>query len=245
VPIASTDLIAYAAANIPADDTALAGGAIDILRRIDFTQIAAADRVEVVSANAGDTTQTATVTGRLATGALVIEALSLNGTTPVLTAATLERVLKVELSASCVGTVTVRRQAAGATVRTIPPGERGFMAAFRQLASNPSAQTDFYAKFFWLNNHGTLSLVSAQVAESADPDNRITHALAAAIDDTQTVANRTTSPGIAPDDNTTKTVPGNDLAAGSKIGVWLHLQLPAADTPHNTTYTSQLSGQSI
>ena len=251
MPIATTDLGVFASANMPDTDAATNGGAIDLLRRMDFTQIAANDDIEIVSTAAGDT-QNATITARNATGSIVTETRALTGTTAVIfsTIGVVERVLQVELASVAIGTITVRRSVAGATLRTIPIGERGFMAVFRKTASDPSVQKDYYTKIFLRNGHATLSLLGAMVKQTADPDVRITHLLAAAVNDTATVANRVTAPAMAdtqdPDtfDDLDKAVPGTDLAALSAIGVWLRLRLPAADLPHRTTYTIELSGQS-
>lgn len=242
--IVAADLVAYAAASMPEDDSSTSGGAIDALRRIDFTQLAANAALEALSSNAGDTTQTITVTGRNAAGSIVSETKTLTGTSVISlsTLGTIERVLKAELSATCVGIVTLRVASAGATVRAIPAGERGFMAIFRKTASDPSSGVDNYCKFFWLNNHGTLSLLAAAITESADPDARITHALDASVNAATSVANRISSPGFT-FDGASKAVPGTDLAAAAKIGVWLKLSLTAADTAHRATYTSQLAGQ--
>lgn len=250
--ILSTDLILYASANAPDTDAALNGGAIDALRRVDFTQLAANDDIEVVSTSASDT-QSCTITGRNAAGSVVSETKSLTGVTAAIfsTLGVIERVLTVELASVAIGTITVRRSVAGATVRTIPVGERGFMALFRKAASDPAVQKDYYTKVFFKNAHGTLSLLAATVKQNADPDARINHLLAAAVNDTATVANRVTAPAAAdtqdPDtfDDTDKAVPGTDLAAGAAIGVWLRLRLPTADAPHRTTYTIELSGQSV
>ncbi len=250
--IASTDLIAYASANMPDADTGTNGGAIDTLRYIDFTQIAANDDIEVISSSASDT-QNCTITGRNAAGSLVSETKALTGTSAAIfsTLGVVERVLTVELASVSIGTVTVRRSVAGATVRAIPPGKRGFMALFRKTASDPSVQKDYYAKVFLKNEHGTLSLLTALVKQSSDADARITHLLAAGVNDTATTADRVTAPGAAdtqdPDtfDDSDKAVPGTDLAAGAAIGVWLRLRLPAADAPHRAVYTIELSGQSV
>lgn len=252
MPIVSTDLLAYASANQPDTDSGAGGGAIDPLRRIAFTQIAANDDIEVISTAAGDT-QNCTIEGRNAAGAIVSETAALTGTTAKIfsTIGVIERVLKVELASAAVGTITVRRSVAGATVGTIPVGERGFAAIFRKASSDPSVQKNYYTKVFLKNNHATLSLLSAQVKQSADPDARITHLLAAAVNDSATSTNRVTAPAVAdtqdPDtfDDTDKTVPGTDLAATAAIGVWLRLQLPAADPPHRSTYDLLLTGQSV
>ena len=82
--VLATELIAFGAQNHAEDDVSTQGGAIDLTRKISMTPMAANDDLEAVSDNAGDTTQTLTVTGRLVTGAITTEAFVLNGTTPVL-----------------------------------------------------------------------------------------------------------------------------------------------------------------
>lgn len=248
----ASDLIGYASANMPDADSGTNGGAIDTLRRIDFTQIAANDDIEVVSNNAGDT-QNCTIEGRNAAGQIVAETKALTGTTPAVfsTLGIVERVLKVELASAAVGTITVRRSPSGASLRDIPVGERGFMALFRKTASDPSATKNYYTKFFWRNAHGSQALTVAVVKQNADPDGRITHLLSNAKGDSATSTNRVTAPGAAdtqdPDtfDDTDKSVPTGDLGASENIGVWARLQLPAADTAHRTTYTTELTGQSV
>jgi len=245
VSIVAADLVFFAAANEPSDDSSTAGGAIDLLRRLDFTQIAANDDIEALSSAAGDTSQTLTITGRDAAGVLVSEIKTLNGTTAVIFSVigVIERVLKAELSATCAGTITVRRSVAGATIRTIPIGERGFMAPFRQLASDPSSQKDYYVKGFWKNTHGSLTLTSAVVKENADPSAVITHALAASLDDSATTANRITTPGLT-FSGADKNVPNSqNLSFGSAIGTWLNLTLAAGAAALKTTYTTELAGQ--
>ncbi len=80
------------------------------------------DDLEVLSDDAGDTTQTLIVTGRLATGAIDTEVFVLNGTTVVTGSKTFERVFKAVLSATTAGTITFRRQPSGLTVATLEPG---------------------------------------------------------------------------------------------------------------------------
>lgn len=250
MPIAQSDLILYAAANTPEDDVGAAGGAIDALRRLDFTQIATNDDIEAVSDNAADT-MNATLTGRNAAGAIVSETKALNGTTAVIfsTAGILERVLKFELASAPAGNVTVRRSVGGVTVRVVPAGERGFEIFFYDAASE-SAQTKRYQKCFYKNAHGSLTLNSAAVELTADPEAVMGFTLAASKDDSATSANRKTAPGAGdtdPDtfDDTSKSVPGGTLEAGSAIGIWVELTLAADDTPKKSTFTLQLSGTSV
>jgi hypothetical protein len=245
VSIATSELVAYASANVPDDDSSTAGGAIDPLRYVDFTQIAANDTIQAVSDGAD--TRNITVEGRNAAGSVVSETKALTGAVAITfaTLGTVERVLKAELaSGDAARTVTIRRTTGPTTIRTLPPNKRGFMMIFRKVASDPSATKEVYEKFFFKNENGSLSLLSATVAETADPDNRITFALAAAVDDSGSVANRLTAPAALTFNNTTKNVPGTDLAAGSAIGVWLNLSLTAGDSAHKTTVTYQLAGQS-
>ena len=252
MPVAA-DLVAYASASMPDADSGVNGGAVDPLRRISFTQLAADDDIEAVSSAAGDTVPTITVEARDAAGSIRSQTIALTGTTPVIlaTLGVVNRVLKVELSAACAGIITVRRSPSGASLSTIPIGERGFLAIFRKVASDPALTVNRYTKFFWRNNHASQALTSAVVKQNADPDARIMHLLANAKGDTATTADRTTAPAAAatldPDtfDDADKNVPGADLGALESIGVWLRLQLPSADSPHRTTYTSEITGQSI
>lgn len=252
MPLAASDIVVFASANMPDTDSGTNGGAIDTLRRLDFTQIAANDDIEIVSSSASDT-QNATITARNTAGQVVQETKALTGTTAAIfsTIGVIERVLQVELASAAVGTITVRRSVAGATLRTIPVGERGFMALFRKAASDPSAQKDYFTKVFVKNTHGSLALLGATIKQSADPDARITHLLASAVNDSATATDRLTAPSAAntqdPDtfDDTDKAVPGTDLAAGAAIGVWLRLRLPAGDAPHRSTYDLQVTGSSV
>lgn len=89
-----------------------------------FTNQPANDGVEIVSNNAADTTQTATVYGTTtATDTLVRETVALNGTSVVSTVKIdWGQVLGVVLSASCAGTVTFREASGDATITTITTG---------------------------------------------------------------------------------------------------------------------------
>jgi hypothetical protein len=247
MPVANTDLVVYASANMPDVDTGTNGGAIDPLRRVAFTQIAANDDVEVLSSSASDTTQTVTVTARSIGGSIVSETKTLTGTTAAIfsTIGVVERILKVEMSATAAGVVTLRRSVAGATVGTIPIGERGFMALFINAAADASggASRDFYRKVFVKNTHATLSLLAAAIAQSADADARITHALETSINGTATQTDRRTAPaGGLTFDDTSKNVVGTDLAAGAAQGGWYKLTLPAGDPPHRANYDIAING---
>jgi len=247
MPIGVTDLIALGSLNRPEDDTSLVGGGIDIDNRPVFAQLAANDTVQVKSDNAGDTTQNVTVTGRDAAGAEVSEVLGpLTGVTPVVGTQTFERVLKVVMDADAVGIITVERTIGPTLIETIPIGERGFYGLFIKSASESAATTRF-EKFFWKNNHGSLTLSSATVELTADPAAKIRMGLEAAKNDSNTATNRKTAPGGVTfvDDNVSQAVPGNTLEAASAIGTWMELALAIDDPPVKDTFTTELAGTSV
>lgn len=246
--IVEADLKSYASVDTPEDDVAQAGGAIDELRRLDFTQIAADDDVEVLSDSGADTTQNVTVDARNIAGAIVTEQVGpLTGVTAIIfsTIGVVERILKCEMDAVAAGVVTLRRSVALATVRDIPIGERGFEIFFYDSASE-SGPTIRYQKFFYLNDHATLTLNNAQVQFTADPQAIMDFALATSKDDSETTTNRKTAPSaISSFDDAQKSVPSTTLEAQSRIGVWARMQLIADDTPKKDTFTSELTGTSV
>lgn len=79
------------------------------------------DGIEVVSDDAGDTTQTCTIIGTTTgTDTLVSETVTLTGTSQVATTKTdWGYVVAIKLSASCAGTVTVREASGNATIITL------------------------------------------------------------------------------------------------------------------------------
>jgi hypothetical protein len=246
--IVAADLVLYHAATQSDTDVGTVGGAIDALRRPDFTQQTGNDTIQAVSSSAGDTTQTVTVTARNAAGSLVTSsATTLTGTTPVTITGlgTVERILKVELSATCAGTVTIRSTTGPGTnfSRAIAIGERGFSAVFRMGSSSTSGTVTYYAKLFWKNTNATNALLGATVSESADPTGLIDFALETSVNGSGTATTRLVAPGaVGSFDNTAKAVTGTDLAATAAIGTWLRLQLATNNAAIRSTYTSQLAG---
>ncbi len=255
MPIIAADLILYAAAAMLDVDSGAQGGAIDLLRFVDFAQLAADDDLEVVSDSGADTTMDMLVEVRQEDGTVESESVTLNGTTAVIfsTLGVVERVLKAELDGPAAGVVTLRRSVAGATIRDLAIGKRGFIAFHRKTTSNPTGggAAEYYTKCFWRNDHATLALLNATVKQSADPSARITHLLANAVGDTATSTDRTTAPGAGdtqdPDtfDDNDKAVPGTDLAALTAIGVWFNLSLPEADSARREDYTTELTGETV
>jgi hypothetical protein len=109
------------------------------------------------------------------------------------------------------------------------------------------AARDYYEKVFVKNTHASLSLTGATIAEQADPSGKITFALATALDDTGTSADRRTAPasGVSAFDNAAKNVANSqNHSAGAAQGIWLKLTLAAGDAPLKSTYTVRENGTS-
>jgi hypothetical protein len=248
MPIASTDLILVGSANRPTNDSGTSGGAVDANHRPVFVQLAANDDVEVLSSSGADTTQTATLTARDLGGAIVAEGVTLNGVTPVIfsTIGVVERVLRFILSAPTAGVVTVRRSVAGAEISTVPIGELGFFIMFYDSFSDPDNPLVRYEKVFWKNTHGTLTLTNSKVTLTADPSSKLNIRLEDAVNDNNSSANRLVEPtgnggswvGVGVEIG----VPGDNLTAGSVIGVWIRQSLNAADSPIKNTFDLRLAG---
>jgi hypothetical protein len=245
MPIVASDLVAYGSASRPSDDTSTTGGARSSTDRPDITQLTANALIAVISDGA-DTRQV-TVQGRNAAGAVVSENITLNGGTEVVGATTFERLLTITLASSDgTRTVTIRQGAGGATRATIGPNETTRTSLFRQSASEASTAIR-YEKFFWRNNHATLTLNAADVTLTADPDARMRIGLATSKDDTATITNRKTAPGgiTFSDDNVVLSVPGTTLEPVTAVGVWVEQNLPGSDAAHRSTFTTRLRGTTV
>ncbi len=245
MPIDAAELIAFNALNRPEDDVSTGGGGRDVDVRPDFIQLAANDDLEVLSDNAGDTTQVVTVQGRDVTGAVVTATATLAGVAAVILspATVFERVHFVNMDSDAVGNVTLRRSVAGATVYVIPIGERGSSMFFISSASAVGPVTR-YDKMFWRNTDAVLTLNSAEVQLTADPATRIRQGVALAKDDVVTITNRLTAPAgiVFVDDSVQQSVPSTTLEALTDIGVWIEQALLAADPPIRDTFTTELAG---
>ena len=108
--VSKGDIWIFGAANHPENDADAVGGAVDTGTKLTFTDPTAASTFKMFSTGA-DTTQTVTVTGRNAAGAIVSEGETLNGTTgSTATTIEFERVLKVVISAPQAGVVAAISQ---------------------------------------------------------------------------------------------------------------------------------------
>ena len=243
MPITAAELVKYGAANMPEADTGTVGGAIATATRLDELVLAANDDLEIVSDNAGDTTQTITVTGRDAAGAIQTDSATLSGTTPVaLTGGQVfERILKIVKSASTTGTVTIRRVGDVGDVCTMPPATTLQTIMFYDAASAAS-QTIRYMKEYWQNDDGALTATNVTLTITADPQARIRAGLENSAD--QTATNRVTAPTSVTFVADATEITVSDLAAGANVGLWIEQDLPADDPAFKSTYTSRMTATS-
>lgn len=261
MPILASQLVAYGSLNIPEADGTISGGGIDTATRVTFIEPAASSggtpdttfTLEVLSDTAGDTARTITFTGRLSTGALsTTSPVTVNGTTPTAIPGTYLRVMKAIASAThASATITVRIAGGGTTVGTIgPTPELRFRRLFYDSFSTTST-TNRYEKFFWRNNHATLTLQAATVQGVAvsDTTGKLTFALDTTLNATATIATRldTVPAGIGAftEEGSPLSVATGEIPALSAQGIWLRLNLGANDAGAEGTYTSRLTGTTL
>lgn len=245
--IAASDLVFYGAENMPENNVENVGGAIDTTTKVVFTDISAADEVEILSSSGSDTSQTVTVTGRNAAGEIVSEVESLDGTNVQTTTTQFERILKIEMSDVAVGTVTIRKEADDVTIATLEPGIRAVRRLFYDSSADADGGSarDFYEKIFVKNNHGSLTLTNAQIKENSDPTGFITFDIGSTYNDSGLLGGRL---NVVPSGlsgsftSSDKYLPGSGLPAGSGCSIWLKMSLPAGQAPTKDTYTLQITG---
>lgn len=119
---------------------------------------------------------------------------------------------------------------------------------FYDAEANPpgGGAVDYFEKIFLKNTNGTDTLLTASVLEALDPSGQVTFALETAVDGTGTngANNRKVAPssGVSTFDSAEKAVPGDELAAGERIGVWLKLSLGEGDPALSDIYVPRGRG---
>lgn len=256
--VIESDLVVYGSASMPDDDTPTGiGGAIDLTKKIVFTDIGVTTgTVSYVSDNAGDTTQTVTIYGRDDAGVLISEADTLTGTAAVTTTSNFERITKIVISATYIGTITFTDNANASAVICTTEGTGVVTTAILEVrrpfynavaeASGGATRT-YYEKIFFKNNNATSALTNSTIAEVAGGiAGKIAFDLESALDGTDTngVGNRQTQTGGYTFDSATKNVANVQVhTAGASQGVWIELTLVDGDTATNSTYTLRESGE--
>lgn len=246
--VTAAEIILYGSANMPQDDVSTSGGAIDLTTIIVPTSAtlfnALADKLDAVSSNAGDNSQTVTITGRNAGGSIDTEVIALNGTTLVNGVKTWQSIEKIVVSGAHSGTITLTKHTGGAGVAALVSGVLTCRRLFYGAAADPGggASQVRYEKFFIKNTDGTNSYLGLTITETSDPSAVLDWAVALAVNDTVSVANRKTAPPTITFASTATTIPGNDLAAGAAIGIWARLTLAAGQAAAEYAWGLQTSG---
>jgi len=214
-----------------------------------FTNQPANDGVEIVSDNAADTTQTATVIGTTTgTDTLVSEDVVLTGTTAVPTVKVdWGVILAVKLSASCAGTVTFREASGNATIVTLATTvlSAGVNTAANTTAFNKvlsvvaSGATTKQVGWKGTNSAGTViydsqALSGTTAVLSNSVFQTVTEIYSGDIEASRTT---TTSQGLSGPDYAGTTT--NDDAQAGKIGERKTGQLAVASTASLTTNTGK------
>lgn len=181
MPVTAADIVFYGSANMQDTDAGSQGGAIDTAKRVVFNDISPNGNVQVVSSNAGDTTQTVTATGRDAGGALISEGKQLNGQTPVaMTVNTVwERLLKAIKAATCAGDVAVESvtavrsgtaQAGAATAVTLDAGASAVDDFYKDMVLRTTGGTGPNQIRRIIAYNGTTKVATVERAWAVNPD---------------------------------------------------------------------------
>jgi hypothetical protein len=249
--LASSDLIFYGSANMPENGSSTVGGAIDTTTRVDPSSTSlfnsmSGGKVDIASSNAGDTTQTVTITGRSSAGSIISETLSLNGTTTVNGTNTYDRLMKVVVSGAHTGTITLTKHG-GSTICSLLTGELTMRRPFYSDAADAGGGSSrtFYEKIFLKNTNGTFAALSLQVTLSANPSGFIQFGLAASVGDSLTTTNNTTAPAGISFGTGAVNCPGTDLQPGIAIGIWISETLAAGTAAGVNTFTLTGTEQTI
>jgi hypothetical protein len=270
MPVEASDIIVYGSTNMPEGDTSTSGGGINRTIKIlsqDMSDIGGADTLDIVSDNAGDTTQEVVITGRDASGIIITDTYSLNGTTPVAGTETFSRILKIVVDGSYTGTLTVSENSGSVELTTLEgtadaPGGTAVLQVkrpFYNAVAEPSTGSAkvFYEKVFIANTNESLALLNAaiELTDDGSGDN-VDFDLDATVNGISSVSNRLTEPSDAATlgdptwNDSLKNVPGGNLGdrttgTSDRIGVWMRLSLAAGQAPANTSITFSVTGSSI
>lgn len=261
MPIVASDLIVLGSVNHQETDAGTPqGGLAALSKKIEFTDLAADDQIELLSSSASDTDQQYDVVGKTGAGADVSENLTLTGTTPVVTSATYERVNKVvrTAGAALVGIVTIQRDAAAGAISTFENAAASKTGIdfdeFRKLFIGvviPAATDVFYEKVHYYNSHATLTLTSAnvQLSDASDPsDTDLQLGLESTLDDSATSTNRLTAPsGPTFVDNQVNEPVANSQnhTAGTSQGCWIFNEVNQVGSAQKATFNLRETGLTV
>ena len=252
--IIAADFLLLPCANFVEDDVSMGGGAVGTGRvGAIVAQSDTLGACQVLSSNAGDTTQTATIRARHPSGVIeTSNGVTLNGTTPItITYPSANnntlRILWAQVSPSPSGTATFR-STTPVTMATVGPLYTKESSLFANSVSAVAGVTR-YDKVFWYNNNGGGFVAETPVFRlTADPQTRIRQGVSTSKNDSATIANRVTAPaGITfVDDNVDQAGPAS-LSPADAQGVWIEFASKADDpsAPFYDSFTTQVTVASI
>lgn len=247
--VIGTDIVVYGSAVMSDDDsTTYIGGGIDITKRVVFTDISPSGSLSIFSDSISDTTQTVTIYGRDVAGILVNETLPLNGTVAVHGSQIFERILKIVVSATHVGSITIEEADGGEDIvimeATVLEIRRLFYNAVANIAS--AANKTYYEKIFFKNTNSTSALTNAILSEVTDPLNKITFGLVPTLDDAGNngAFNRLVAPsGIVFGNIDVDIANGGNHLPTTSQGVWVALTLTAGDAATKSSFSLREFGE--
>lgn len=260
----ASDLYAFDCLNNAEDDTSTVGGGIDVLGSLLDTasEPTGVDDGVVKSNNGGDTTQTATLRYRGASGKIYSVSALLNGTGAVdltigQTEPFPERVLEASVTATPAGNITFFAPANGTPIAQCANPHVGMANVlnvrrmFNLSYSVVGGATVFYDKMFWRNNNGAdvppqVTAIGPVYRLTADPQTMIQQGIHTSKNDSATIANRLTAPaGVTfVDDNVDQT--GPDLAGNADAqGLWIQMTVPSGHAAVKSTFTTQITAGTI
>jgi len=195
--ITANDLVFYASANMPQDDSSPAGGDINTGLRVVFEDIPVTGIVRAVSNSAADSGNL-TVVGRNNVGVIVSDTFGLSGTTPVSGTQVFERVLVATVDALATGNITLSEPVSSSSgIGTIYANESGFLRPFYDATAEPFGGSNkvLYEKVFLKNNNSVNTLLNANITEiSSGLFSIIDFGLEKSQQYVEFVGNRTTAP---------------------------------------------------
>lgn len=254
--VSASDLKIYGAAFIDDFGFSSQGGAIDTSVAYTFnTGLVNSINDTITIVGVATDTRNFTITGRTIAGSLITESLTLSGTTPIVTANSYSRILKIDFSGTRAGITEVYKTTGLVSLASIPALVTSIRSLFYNIpdeVNNGSTKT-YYEKIFVRNNSADDLMDATFYDAGGDTGNYITFALDDVVNGNYSVANRETTPSAASIGATgftslSKTLAAEtdagtaDLTSTSRIGIWVKMTLPNGSAPVADTWSLGIRG---
>lgn len=244
--VSQTDIVFYAAQNMPQDDVSLVGGDINSGVRVVFTDISNTGIISASSSSSDDTSNL-TVTGRNSAGILLSESIVLSGTTSVSGSQVFERIISCRTDAVASGDISI---SGNDLIGSIYQNESGFQRVFYDATANAAGGSDktLYEKVFVKNNNAFSALNNVSITEVVTGlYSIIQFGLENIKQSTETTVDRTTVPtGVSVFGSGASGLPQDGyLNPLDYQGVWLELFLEDGASSNNSFYRLQVQGATV